>query len=627
MPIPSTPPPLDRSTVFRVRARESAHLFSIAIGMLWRVGPRLLVSLVAVLIGQALIVPVQLALTQRGVDDVAASLDHVSASRASTGSPELWLVLLALTLAVRSLMTPFASLFQTLLGDRVTAEVNAAVLRAGNSWPGIRRFEDPSFADDLQAARTKAARGGLELVSYGAQCGLAAFTAVGITIVLAGLHPWIPVVILGSQLPGMAMEWRFRDATAASLYTQSPQARRLRYLRGLATDPAVAKDVRLAGAFGFLRRRYLAIWTTAVGETAGLRRRLAARMVLARVLSSGVLVAVYVVLVRSAVEGHTTIGGLVYFGGAIVLLTQALYLIGFNVGYLPQVFSYLPSLQRILDAGPDLVLPARPTSMRAEPIAGVAFEDVYFTYPDTADAVLNGVSFRLDPGASLALVGHNGAGKTTIVKLLLRLYDPDAGRITFDGTDIRDLDIDEFRRRVGVIFQDFGRYELTVGENIGLGDISRAGDRARILEAARRGGAADFVDNLPAGLDTRLGISLGGRDISGGQWQRIALARAFMADSQLLVLDEPTAELDPRAEYEVFERFAELTAGRMTVLISHRFSTVRMADRIVVLEHGRVREEGTHDALLLAAGEYARMFDIQASQYSSRDPTDTGGHS
>jgi ABC-type multidrug transport system fused ATPase/permease subunit len=592
--------------------------------MVWHVGPGYLLTLVALLVGQSAITPVQLAFTQRGVDDLAVSLHLASTSATVSGRPWLWLVLLALTLAARSLMTPFASLFQTLLGDRVTAEVNAAVLRAGNSWPGIQRFEDPSFADDLHVARTKAARGGLELVSYGAQCGLAAFTAIGIAIVLAGLSPWIPVAILVSQLPGMAMEWRFRDATGSALYMQSPQARRLRYLRGLATDPAVAKDVRLAGAFGFLRQRYLSIWTTTVGEIGGIRRRLATRMVLARLLSSSVLVAVYVDLVHTAIDGRTSIGGLVYFGGAIVLLTQALYLIGFNAAYLPQVFGYLPSLQRILDAGPDLPVAAPPTAMRARATIGVAFEDVYFTYPDARNPVLNGVSFRLEPGASLALIGHNGAGKTTIIKLLLRLYDPDAGRITFDGTDIRDLDIDEFRRRIGVIFQDFGRYELTVGENIGLGDVAQAGDRARILEAAHRGGAADFIEELPDGLDTRLGRSLGGREISGGQWQRIALSRAFMSDSELLVLDEPTAELDPRAEYEVFERFAELTTGRMTVLVSHRFSTVRMADRIVVLEHGRVREEGTHIALMLADGEYARMFEVQASQYLTNVTTVPG---
>jgi ATP-binding cassette subfamily B protein len=614
MPIPNSPPDTEHSMRFRDRARASVHLLQTAIGMVWHVGPGLLLSLVTLLVGQAAVTPIQLMLTRRGVDDLTGSAHLTGTAPSAGGRPWIWLVLLALTLAVRSLMTPFAALFQTVLGDRVSSEVNAALLRAGNSWPGVRRFEDPVFADDLQVARTKAARGGLELVSYGAQFGLALFTALGITVVLAGLRPWIPVAILVSQLPGMALEWRFRDATGSILYTHSPLARRLGYLRGLATDPAVAKDIRLAGAFGFLHQRYTSIWTTTARETGAERRRLACRMVLARLVSSSVLVVVYVDLVHSAADGRTSVGGLVYFGGAILLLTQALYLIGFNAAYLPQVFGYLPSLRRILDAGPDLPLAAQPVALPVR-ITGIAFEDVHFTYPNAQEPTLAGVSFRLDHGESLALIGPNGAGKTTIIKLLLRLYDPDAGRISCDGIDIRTLDITQYRDRIGVIFQDFGRYELTVGENIGLGDVARSHDRARIVEAARLGGAADVIEELPDGLDTRLGRSLGGRELSGGQWQRIALARAFMSECELLVLDEPTAELDPRAEFEIFERFAALTRGRMTLLISHRFSTVRMADRVVVLEHGRVREEGTHDALMVTGGEYARLFDLQASQY------------
>ncbi|HIT75485.1 MAG TPA: ABC transporter ATP-binding protein [Candidatus Avipropionibacterium avicola] len=240
-------------------------------------------------------------------------------------------------------------------------------------------------------------------------------------------------------------------------------------------------------------------------------------------------------------------------------------------------------------------------------------------HPGQQQATLRGVSFRLAPGESLALVGSNGAGKTTLVKLLLRLYDPTEGRITLDGRDLRDLDLDELRRRMGVIFQDFGRYELTAGENIGLGDVDRIEDRDAIMAAARAGGAADLVDGLPNHLDTALGRELGDRELSGGQWQRIALSRAFMADNELLVLDEPTAELDPRGEHEVFQRFAELTQDRMTILVSHRFSTVRMADRILLLADGVVVESGDHATLMKRDGDYARMFRLQASQYVDQD--------
>ncbi|HVL06107.1 MAG TPA: ATP-binding cassette domain-containing protein [Acidimicrobiales bacterium] len=243
------------------------------------------------------------------------------------------------------------------------------------------------------------------------------------------------------------------------------------------------------------------------------------------------------------------------------------------------------------------------------------FEEVSFTYPGRNAPALDGVTLRIGAGECVALVGHNGAGKTTLIKLLLRLYDPTAGRIVLDGTDLRLFDPSELRRRVSVIFQDFVRYELTAGENIGLGDLEALGDENRLLQAAARAGAASLVAALPEGLDTALGRQFGGRELSEGEWQKLALARSLVRDADLLVLDEPTAALDVETEYDLYCRFREITAGRTTVLISHRLSTVRMADRIVFLSGGRVQEEGTHDELLAAEGSYARLFQLQASQH------------
>ena len=233
--------------------------------------------------------------------------------------------------------------------------------------------------------------------------------------------------------------------------------------------------------------------------------------------------------------------------------------------------------------------------------------------------MLQDVSFCIRPGGCVALVGHNGAGKTTIVKLLLRLYDPTAGRILLDGVDLREYDVEDLRREMGVIFQDFVHYELTAGENIAMGQVEALGDRARLLAAAARGGARDLVEHLPQGLDTPLGRELGDHDLSGGEWQKLALARAFVRDCQVLVLDEPTAALDVQTEYDVYTRFHHLTRARMTLLISHRFSTVRMADRILYLADGRIQEEGSHAELRARGGAYAHLYTLQASQYLDED--------
>jgi ATP-binding cassette subfamily B protein len=278
-------------------------------------------------------------------------------------------------------------------------------------------------------------------------------------------------------------------------------------------------------------------------------------------------------------------------------------------------FTWLPSLFTVLDAGPDLPGPAAGRTAAAPTAMGISLEHVTFRYPGAAANALYDVSLTIRPGERIALVGRNGAGKTTLVKLLARLYDPTAGRILLNGTDLREYDLDGLRRRIGVIFQDFVRYELTARENIGLGDVAHVEDSQRVLEATRKGGADAVVERLPRAYETQLGTQFGGVQLSGGEWQKVALARAFMREARLLILDEPTAALDVRAEHEVYRRFSELTEGATTVLVSHRFSTVRMADRICYLEDGRLAEEGTHGELMARGGGYASLYLLQAELY------------
>ncbi|MBI3973624.1 MAG: ATP-binding cassette domain-containing protein [Chloroflexi bacterium] len=408
-----------------------------------------------------------------------------------------------------------------------------------------------------------------------------------------------------------------RLRTGSHLYFQTPEARRLEYSRDVTLEPEPATDMRLYSLGPFFREQHGAVFDRTTRALDRLRRRMMTRMAAANALAAAAAGAVYVYLAWVIVNGQRPVGDLLLYGGAASLLQTHLTGLGASIGEnFPVNLDFLPSLFRVLDAPPDLPLPVHPRPAPRPMRQGIVFEGVAFAYPNetknerrttkessqvgprkpssfvvrpSSVPVLRDVSFTIRPGECVALVGHNGAGKTTIVKLLLRLYDPTAGRILLDGVDLREHDLDDLRRQMAVIFQDFVRYELTAGENIGLGQVEALYDRARLLGAAAKAGALELVQQLPQGLETPLGRELGGRELSGGEWQKLALARAFVRDCQVLVLDEPTAALDVQTEYDVYSRFHDLTRDRTTLLISHRFSTVRMADRILVLEGGRVR--------------------------------------
>lgn len=599
---------------FRTRSAASLKLLGLAVRLVWQVGPLLLVALLLLILVQAVVSPAELALSRHAVNDLGRALGLGQVAGSGPARPVLWLTLLAAALVLGVMIGPVSGLLQALLGDRLTAHLSRAVLVACNSWPGIRRFEDPRFADDLKNTRERADRS-LDVVVYGARTAVTVLTAVGIGVTLAGLQPLVPLLLIIAGVPRAIFGWRYQNSVGSALYVLTPKARRLEYLRRISIATEEAKDVRLAGAHRYLRDRYGRDWADSVGELAAVRVRLLRPVLLGDLLSGLTLAGVYSYLVYATAAGRVSIGGLVMFSAGAIMFTQQLDMIGFNLGFLPIVLSFLPSARRVLQAGPDLDLPTHPVPVPDVIKQGFRFEDVHFRYPGQEREILRGVSFGIGPGESIALVGGNGAGKTTLVKLLLRLYDPGSGSITLDGIDLREFDPAELRRRIGVIFQDFGRYQLPAGQNIGLGDVDHVDNPAAIAAAARKGGAASLLTDLPHGPDTVLGRDLGERELSGGQWQRIALSRAFMSDSAPLVLDEPTAELDPRGEYEVFQRFSELTRDRMTVLVSHRFSTVRMADRIILLQDGVVTESGDHAELLARDGEYARMFRTQAAQY------------
>jgi ATP-binding cassette, subfamily B, bacterial len=422
-------------------------------------------------------------------------------------------------------------------------------------------------------------------------------------------------VLLLAGLPSFIAEAKFSGDAFRLFRWRSPETRMQMYLETVIAREDHAKEVKLFELGPRLLERYRSIFQKVFREDRALTIRRDTWGFFLGLVSTAAFYAAYAWVAVSAVRGQITLGQMTMY---VLLFRQgqaAVSAILSAIGGMYEDNLYLSTLYEYLDTP---VAPASGTvTTGSAPGSGLSFEQVSFTYPGANEPAVRDVSFTLRPGESLALVGENGSGKTTLIKLLTRLYLPDSGRILLDGTDLVDWEPATLRRRIGVIFQDFARYQLKVGENIGAGDVTHFEDEARWREAAGLGMAAPFIDELPGGYSTQLGKWFkDGRELSGGQWQKIALSRAFMReDSDILVLDEPTAAMDARAEAQVFEQFQALARSRMVILISHRFSTVRMADQILVIEGGRVLERGSHEALMQLGGHYAGLFALQAKGY------------
>jgi ATP-binding cassette subfamily B protein len=549
------------------------------------------------------------------VDAVVAAIAVHRASGAADLSTVLGYValegvLVAAIAATQRGLSTCQSLLRAQLGQRV----NEMILEKAVTLE-LRQFEDSEFYDKLTRARREASTRPLSLVmrSFGLVQNGIALASFG--TLLAQFSHWAVMVLLLAGLPSFVAEAKFSGDAFRLFRWRSPETRMQMYLETVLAREDHAKEVKLFGLGPLLLDRYRAIFRKVFREDRALTIRRDTWGFFLGLVSTAAFYAAYAWIAVSAVRGQITLGQMTMY---VLLFRQGQAAVSASLAAISGMYEdnlYLSTLYDYLDTPVDT--PSGTATAGPDPGDGVRFEAVSFSYPGTTEPAVSDVSFHLRPGQSLALVGENGSGKTTLIKLLTRLYVPSAGRITLDGLDLAEWSPAALRRRVAVIFQDFARYQLKVGENIGVGDVEHFEDEARWREAAELATASPFVEELPAGYQTQLGKWFrDGRELSGGQWQKIALARAFIREgADILVLDEPTAAMDARAEAQVFEQFRELARERMVILISHRFSTVRMADQILVIQGGRVLERGSHDELMRLDGHYAHLFSLQARGY------------
>jgi ATP-binding cassette subfamily B protein len=536
-----------------------------------------------------------------------------------TGSAETTFVLLfvaaeagivALIAGTQRGISTCQALLRALMGQRI----NLMILEKALTLK-LAHFEDSEFYDKLTRARREASTRPLSLVTRTFGLVQNGISLTSYALLLVQFSPWAVLILIAGGIPEFLAEAKFSGDKFRLFRWRSPETRMQMYLETVLAREDYAKEVKLFRLGPKLLQRYQAIFAKLFAEDRRLTLRRDSWGFVLGLLGTAAFYGAYAWIALSAIRGNISLGQMTMY---LMLFKQGQSAVSASLSaisgmyednlYLSNLYEYLeqpvPAAQGELQKGP-------------APGDGVRFEQVSFSYPGSAEPALQQVTLHIQPGDSLALVGENGSGKTTLIKLLTRLYQPDAGRILLDGLDLQQWNADALRQRIGVIFQDFGRYQFLVGENIGAGDMNHFEDRQRWQQAAEMGMAKDFIDKLPQQYDTQLGKWFkGGRELSGGQWQKIALARAFMrTKADLLVLDEPTATMDAAAEATIFEHFRDLSRGKMTILISHRFSTVRMADQIVVIDKGRIVEQGSHEQLMERGGQYAYLFALQAQGY------------
>ncbi|MEM7416125.1 MAG: ABC transporter ATP-binding protein [Gemmatimonadota bacterium] len=579
--------------------------------MVWATKPSFAIAISLLRVVNAFIPVAMLVVGKELVDAIVA---NVGAADPDWDILAQW-VLIELGLALLGdVLGRVVGVLESVLGDLFSNDMSVRIMRHASSLD-LLHFENPDFFDKMQRARRQT-MGRIGLMSGTLGMAQTAITVVTLLGTFYFYEPWLLLILVVSIIPSFLGETAYAGIAYSFMFQWTAQRRELDYYRWVASERDPAKEIKLFGLADHFIDKYAELADDYVQENRRIANHRAATGSVLTGLSTLAYYGAVGVIVFQTVMGAYTLGTFVLLQGAFQRSRSMISGILMGISRMYEQGLQLKDLFDYLDVKPQIVNVENPASMPHPIREGIVFDNVGFQYPDADGWAVRGASFEIRPGERIALVGENGAGKTTLVKLVTRLYEPTEGRILLDGVDLRQYEIGELRASVGVIFQDFFRYDLKAGENIAIGRIDRRDDRPRIVDSAEKSLAAGVIDRLDEKYDQVLGRRFeGGADLSGGEWQKVALGRAYMRDAELLVLDEPTAALDARAEHQVFERFSELTAGKMAVLISHRFSTVRMADRILVLDGGRIIEDGSHEQLLDLGGRYAELFNLQAEGY------------
>ena len=610
----------ERLTVGRVRKRTwtGLRLTWRTIKLVWKSSP-LATSVLAGLTLISAVLPLGVAYAGKGIVDGVVATSGAKTMR--------WVIIELGIVAGQALTQRGLGFVRSLLGARLGVDINVAILEKALTLE-LRHFEDGRFYDSLLKARREASFRPVSVVTEGFQLVQNSLTLIGYLALILRYSAWAALALFVASVPAALVEMYFSRSAFRLRNWRSPESRQLNYLEYVLANDGHVKEVKLFGLGQTLLGRYRSLAEKIYREDQVLAGKRAAWALVLSLMGTGAFYACYAGMALAAATARITLGNMTLYLVAFRQGQQAFQSVLSAVGgiyedtlYMSNLFEYLsiPVTSEEPKAAPEY-----PSTTGEE---GIRFDDVGFKYPAAPSVNGNGaaeekwalrhVSFFVPRGQSVALVGQNGAGKTTLIKLLTRLYDPTEGRVMIDGVDLRDWDAAKLRARVAVIFQDFNEYQLDVRENVGVGSLPHMTEEERIERAAARGGADEVIKGLVDGFGTKLGKwAHDGVELSGGQWQKIALARAFMREeADILVLDEPTAALDAEAEHAIFERFRTLAAGRTTFLISHRFSTVRMADRILVIEGGNIVEDGSHRELVAAGKRYAHLFSLQAQGY------------
>jgi ATP-binding cassette subfamily B protein len=575
------------------------------VAMVWRASPSMTLALAGLGVASAGL-PLGIAWAGKWIVDAVTARD--SAQALDAVGLELGLVVAMAT------VSRLSTLLWNLLGSRLSNNIHLAILGRAQELD-LRDFEDPAFYDSLTRARREASTRPLSVVTRSFGLGQNVLTLIGYAGLLVGFSPWVVLLLGVAAIPASVAEMRYGQQMFKLRNWRAPETRRLNYLEYVLANDRHAKEVKLLGLGPLLLQRYEKLAWMFYEEDKALSTRRNLAVLALSLLGTAAYYGSYGWMAFSAAAGALTLGQLTLYAAAFRQGQGAFQMVLGAISGMYEDNLYMSNLFDYLRRAPSAVekVPAN----RITDEKGIRLVDVGFRYPGSDRFALRHIDLFVPAGQSLALVGHNGAGKTTFIKLVTGLYASTEGRILLDGVDVRAWDPEALHRRFAVVFQDFIQYQLQVSENVGVGDVPFIEDRQRISRAVERGGAEEVVAAMPKGLDQPLGRWFDdGMELSGGQWQKLALARAFVREeADVLVLDEPTAALDAESEHRVFERFRQLAEGRTAILISHRFPTVRMADRIVVIDQGEIVEEGTHEALLANGGRYAELFRLQASGY------------